>query len=127
MVLLAAEALRTRRLKKADRPVSQRRRWPWQRWGADDAAIDVPDAVDATDASAAAAADADFNVRPWIRPAGVIAFVLWEAFWISEIFEMSSSGRPLQLPYIFLLAVMVGVPAAAYYLSRKWLAPDVEA
>jgi hypothetical protein len=57
----------------------------------------------------------------------VIAVVLWEAFWIAEIYEWSSQNdRALQLPYVFLLAMMVGVPAAGYFISRKWLAPDPE-
>ena len=128
MVLLAAEVFRTRRLKKPDKPPRKRRLWPWQGRVANDAndATDATDATAATVAPAATATDADFSIRPWIRPGGVIAFLLWEAFWISEIVEMSSSGRPLQLPYVFLLAVMVGVPTAIYFLSRKWLAPDPE-
>jgi len=116
--------LQAARLKKPDKPARERRLWPWRRWGAENAPID---ATDATDASAAADADADFRVRPWIRPAGVIAVVLWEAFWISEIYEWSSQNdHPLQLPYVFLLAMMFGVPAAGYFIIRKWLAPNAE-
>jgi len=128
MILLAVDILRARGLKKPDKPARKRHFWPWRR-RSEEAAPAAPaiDATGAIDASAAADADADFRVRPWIRPAGVIAVVLWEAFWISEIYEWSSQNdHPLQLPYVFLLAMMVGVPAAGYFIIRKWLAPNAE-
>jgi hypothetical protein len=124
MILLAVDILRARGLKKPDKPARKRHLWPWRRRAAEKVPIDPTDAIDA---SAAADADADFRVRPWIRPAGVIALVLWEAFWISEIYEWSSQNEhPLQLPYVFLLAMMFGVPAAGYFMIRKWLAPNAE-
>lgn len=119
MVFLAADILRARGLKKQDAPARKRRLWPWRRRIEDEPvwpATDMPPP-----------AESRFVVSPWIRPAGVIAILLWEVFWIAEIYEWSSQNdRPLQLPYFFLLAMMVGIPAVGYFISRKWLAPDPE-
>jgi hypothetical protein len=124
MIVLVAETIRARGAKKPAQPKApkapKRRLWPWRRRVEDEPVSPV------IDPPAAAEADGDFTVRPWIRPAGVIAFLLWEAFWIMEIVERSSNGPALQLPYVFLLGVMVGVPVVVYYLSRKWLAADAE-
>jgi hypothetical protein len=119
MVFLAADILRARGLKKSAKPARKRHLWPWRRRIEEEPVWPTADAP--------APAGSDFSVRPWIRPAGVIAVVVWEAFWVGEIYEWSSQNdRPLQLPYVFLLAMMVGVPAAGYFISRKWLAPDAE-
>src|ERR1041384_5119073 len=118
IALLAKDLIKARRLTNPARAERRRRRlWLWRRRSVTQQPVIVEDPA-VTD---------DVNIRPWIRPAGVVAFLLWEAFWISEIFERSSqTDRPLQLPYVFLLVVMIGIPAGAYYLSRKWLAPDPE-
>jgi hypothetical protein len=119
MVLLVTDILRARGLKKSDRPARKRRLWAWRHRIEDEPVWPTADAP--------LSAESDFGIRPWIRPAGVIGVVLWEAFWIAEIYEWSSQNdHPLQLPYFFLLAMMVGVPAAGYFISRKWLAPDPE-
>ena len=122
MAALACDVFRARRAKRSTPVVRERRRW-LRRWQSieNEPTQSVLEAIDAS------AAETDFKLRPWIRPAGFIAFLLWEAFWISEIFERSSqTDRPLQLPYVFLFIMMVGIPAAAYFLSRKWLAADRE-
>ena len=119
MILLALDLLRARGLKKAAKPARKRKLWVWRRRIEEEPVWPT--------AEAPGSADSDFNVRPWIRPAGVIAIVLWEIFWIAEIYEWSSQNdHPLQLPYVFLLGMMVGVPAVVFFLSRKWLAPDPE-
>jgi len=57
---------------------------------------------------------------------GYFMLFLWEAYWVSEIVErFSRSSNPLQLPYFFLLFVMVGVPLAVYLFSRRILRTSV--
>jgi len=72
----------------------------------------------------------NIDFRRGLKTVGWIAFILWEAFWISEIAErFARDPHPLQLPYFFLLVVMVGVPVTVYYGVRKYIfvAPDAEA
>jgi len=64
----------------------------------------------------------NIDFRRGLKTVGWIAFILWEAFWISEIAErFARDPHPLQLPYFFLLVVMVGVPVAVYYGVRKYV------
>jgi hypothetical protein len=50
---------------------------------------------------------------------GFLMLFLWEAYWVSEIAErFSNSTNPLQLPYFFLLVVMVGLPLTVFQFSR---------
>jgi hypothetical protein len=52
---------------------------------------------------------------------GCLLLIVWEGYWISEIVErFSRATHPLQLPYGFLLLMLVGVPLGVYlYLRRR--------
>lgn len=66
------------------------------------------------------------STNRWRAIVGYVMLFLWEAFWVSEIFERTSqTSKPLQLPYFFLLGVMVGVPIAVYLLSR-WMLREMK-
>jgi hypothetical protein len=53
---------------------------------------------------------------------GCLLLIVWEGYWISEIVErFSRATHPLQLPYGFLLLMLVGVPLAVYLYFRRRL------
>ena len=56
-----------------------------------------------------------------LTPFGYLALVLWEIFWAAEI---AATPHLSQIPYLFLLAMMVGVPFAVRRLSRRVLWPS---
>ena len=115
MLLLVVETVRARLLKKPAKPKVRKRRFWQSHWFAEDE-------VSPTPLGTPPPTQGDFSVRPWLKPAAIVAFLLWEVFWISEIVEKTSqSDRPLQLPYVFLLVVMIGIPTAIYFAARKWL------
>lgn len=60
--------------------------------------------------------------RRGITIMGYLALFLWEIFWFSEISDRFRwTANPFQLPYFFLLTVLVGVPLAVYLVSRRIL------
>jgi hypothetical protein len=53
---------------------------------------------------------------------GCLLLIVWEGYWISEIVErFSRATHPLQLPYGFLLLMLVGIPLAVYLYFRRRL------
>ena len=51
---------------------------------------------------------------------GWLLLIVWEGYWISEIVErFSKATHPLQLPYVFLFVMLVGVPLAIYLYVRR--------
>ena len=53
---------------------------------------------------------------------GGILFVLWEGYWLSEVAQrFSETTRPFQLPYFFLLFILVVLPLAVYLFFRRRL------
>lgn len=56
-----------------------------------------------------------------LTPFGYLALVVWEIFWAAEI---AATPHLSQIPYLFLLAMMVGVPFAVRGLSRSVLWPS---
>jgi hypothetical protein len=57
---------------------------------------------------------------------GCLLLIVWEGYWISEIIErFSRATHPLQLPYGFLLFMLVGVPLAVYLYFRRRLRRSV--
>jgi hypothetical protein len=67
------------------------------------------------------------NFPRGIRPLGYVLLIVWEGYWISEVAErFAQSANPLQLPYFFLIFVMVGVPLAAYLVTRRLLRRSVQ-
>jgi hypothetical protein len=53
---------------------------------------------------------------------GCLLLIVWEGYWISEIIErFSRATHPLQLPYGFLLFMLVGVPLGVYLYFRRRL------
>jgi hypothetical protein len=98
---------------------SLKRRFPWLRrrkktalkadatkWRS---ALDEGPSVDA----------ADRRFRRNMKPLWYVSLVLWEGYWIAEIAERFARPNPFQLPYFFLLVMMVGVPLAVYLFVRR--------
>ena len=50
---------------------------------------------------------------------GLLAFVLWEGYWIWEIAQRYSETNRLQLPYVFLFFILVVIPLAVYLFIRR--------
>ena len=50
---------------------------------------------------------------------GLLAFVLWEGYWIWEIAQRYSETHRLQLPYVFLFFILVVIPLAVYLFIRR--------
>ena len=49
-----------------------------------------------------------------------LLFILWEGYWVSEIYEQYVARGRLELPYVFLFFMVVVVPLALYsFLRRK--------
>ena len=49
-----------------------------------------------------------------------LLFILWEGYWVSEIYEQYAARGRLELPYVFLFFMVVVVPLALYsFLRRK--------
>jgi hypothetical protein len=118
LLLLAKEALRTRFSRSRPSKTPTKKSGIFRRRGRFDQSLqDVAGPV-----------PPQTYVRFGTKAAGYVLLLLWEAFWISEILERSSeTAKPLRLPYVFLLIVMVGVPLAAYFAARKILRRRAEA
>jgi hypothetical protein len=65
--------------------------------------------------------DANDDFRRNITPFGYLALVLWEIFWAAEI---AATPHLSQIPYLFLLAMMVGIPFAVRMVSCSVLWPS---
>ena len=64
--------------------------------------------------------------RFWFVFFGWVLLVLWEAYWFFEIAQrFSETSRPLELPYVFLLFILVGLPLAVYLFFRRRLRRSV--
>ena len=50
-----------------------------------------------------------------------LLFILWEGYWVSEIYEQYVAGGRLELPYVFLFFMVVVVPLALYSFLRRRL------
>jgi len=49
-----------------------------------------------------------------------LLFILWEGYWVSEIYEQYVARGRLELPYVFLFFMVVAVPLGLYsFLRRK--------
>ena len=49
-----------------------------------------------------------------------LLLILWEGYWVSEIYEQYVARGRLELPYVFLFFMVVVVPLALYsFLRRK--------
>ena len=49
-----------------------------------------------------------------------LLFILWEGYWVLEIYEQYVARGRLELPYVFLFFMVVVVPLALYsFLRRK--------
>jgi len=49
-----------------------------------------------------------------------LLIILWEGYWVSEIYEQYVARGRLELPYVFLFFMVVVVPLALYsFLRRK--------
>ena len=49
-----------------------------------------------------------------------LLFILWEGYWVSEIYEQYAARGRLELPYVFLFFMVVVVPLGLYsFLRRK--------
>jgi hypothetical protein len=56
---------------------------------------------------------------------GWLAFILWETYWLIEIADQfKKSEHPLQLPYFFLIIVMVVIPYSIFRFSRRRRRPS---
>jgi Flp pilus assembly protein TadB len=65
--------------------------------------------------------DASADFRRSITPFGYLMLVFWEIFWVAEI---AATPRLSQIPFFFLLIMMVGIPLAVRMLSRGILWPS---
>ena len=65
--------------------------------------------------------DASDDFRRSVTPFGYLILVLWEIFWVAEI---AAAPRLSQIPFFFLLVMMVGIPLAVRMLSRGILWPS---
>ena len=91
------------------------------RWGREDCAEDRRQAMNPAGA-VAPPHEAVHDYRRFATIIGFLALFLWEAFWISGITERFKwSSNPFQLPYFFLLVVLVGIPLAVYLFARRAL------
>ena len=52
---------------------------------------------------------------------GGLLFILWEGYWVLEIREQYVTRGRLELPYVFLFFMLVGVPLALYLFLRRKL------
>ena len=52
---------------------------------------------------------------------GWLLFILWEGYWVLEIREQYVARGRLELPYVFLFFMLVGVPLAFYLFLRRKL------
>jgi len=59
--------------------------------------------------------------RIFIIVVGWLLFVLWEGYWVLEIREQYVTRGRLELPYVFLLFMLVGIPFALYLFLRRKL------
>jgi len=49
-----------------------------------------------------------------------LLFILWEGYWVLEVYEQYVARGRLELPYVFLFFMVVVVPLALYsFLRRK--------
>ena len=60
--------------------------------------------------------------RLFLTFVGWILLIAWEVYWILEIIErFKTTKTPLQLPYFFLLVIMVVIPGSIYLYFRRRL------
>ena len=52
---------------------------------------------------------------------GWLLFILWEGYWVLEIREQYVAKGRLELPYVFLFFMLVGIPLALYLFLRRKL------
>jgi hypothetical protein len=52
---------------------------------------------------------------------GCLLFILWEGYWVLEIREQYVAKGRLELPYVFLFFMLVGIPFALYLFLRRKL------
>ena len=50
-----------------------------------------------------------------------LLFILWEGYWVLEIYEQYVARGRLELPYVFLFFMVVVVPLALYSFVRRKL------
>ena len=50
-----------------------------------------------------------------------LLIILWEGYWVSEIYEQYVARGRLELPYVFLFFMVVVVPLALYSFLRRRL------
>ena len=50
-----------------------------------------------------------------------LLFILWEGYWVSEIYEQYAARGRLELPYVFLFFMFVVVPYSLYLFLRRKL------
>jgi len=50
-----------------------------------------------------------------------LLFILWEGYWVLEIREQYVAKGRLELPYVFLFFMLVGIPFALYLFLRRKL------
>jgi len=50
-----------------------------------------------------------------------LLFILWEGYWVSEIYEQYVARGRLELPYVFLFFMVVVVPLVLYSFLRRRL------
>lgn len=50
-----------------------------------------------------------------------LLFVLWEGYWLFEIWERYAASQRFDLPYGFLFLITVAVPLACYWFIRRKL------
>jgi Ca2+/Na+ antiporter len=60
--------------------------------------------------------NASDNIQRNVMPFGYLMLVLWEIFWIVQI---AAAPRWSQIPYLFLLVMMIGLPFAIRMLLRS--------
>ena len=49
-----------------------------------------------------------------------LLFILWEGYWVLEVYEQYVARGRLELPYVFLFFMVVVVPLSLYsFLRRK--------
>ena len=60
--------------------------------------------------------------RIFLTFVGWVLLIVWEVYWILEIVErFRTTTTPLQLPYFFLLVVMVVIPLSIHlFFRRRW-------
>ena len=117
VVYLATESLRHRLWGRQRRKLAARKLWEFKkhhhfdpklgRWvRKDDGSVLIDQAGD--------------DRRLVLVIVGWLLLIVWEGYWILEIVErFSKATHPLQLPYVFLFVMLVGVPLAIYLYVRR--------